>query len=70
MTVERWIAEQIAQRGIKQKWLAERAGMTEQKLSSCLTGRRNFKTKEFLSVCVAADINPLDYPGVGGEAHA
>lgn len=70
MTVEQWTAEQIRSRGLKQKFVAEAAGMTEQALSFVCTGRRKLSAEEFIAVCRAAGIDPLGYPAQRGGEHS
>ena len=67
MTPEQWVSTQIKDRGIKQKFIAEKAGIDQKKLSFSLTGRRRLTVGEFLAVCEAAEINPSKYPGNEGE---
>lgn len=65
MTPERWLADRIKDKGLMQRRLVEKAnipGFTNQKLSASLTGRRRIKVNEFVAVCIAADINPLECP--------
>jgi len=73
MTPESWLAGKIKEKGIIQKRLAEKAnlpGFTHQKLSASLTGRRRMRAEEFVSVCMAAGINPCEYPVHEGESRA
>lgn len=65
MTPEQWLSEQINSKGIKQSFIAERAGVpkfTTQKLSLSLTGRRNIQVHEFIAVCRVIGVNPLGCP--------
>lgn len=65
MTPEQWLSDQINSKGIKQSFIAERAGIpkfTTQKLSLSLTGRRNLQVHEFIAVCRVIGVNPLDCP--------
>lgn len=61
MTPEQWLSKQIKERGIKQSFLAGKIGVTEQKLSFCLTGRTRLTVPAFLQLCEALAIDPLDY---------
>jgi len=71
MTPEQWLSTQIKEKGIKQRFISDKTGISYQKISASLTGRRHFKTEEFLSVCVVAGINPMNYPvHAGGGADA
>lgn len=74
MTPEQWLSTQIKEKGIKQTFIAEKAGIPEfttQKLSLSLTGRRNLQVHEFIAVCSVIGVNPLDCPIPSeGEANA
>lgn len=65
MTPEQWLSTQIKEKGIKQTFIAEKAGIpdfTAQKLSFSLTGYRKMQVAEFLAVCRVIGVNPLDCP--------
>ena len=62
MTLEQWLSDKIKEKGIKQRFIAEKTGISEQKLSFSLTGRRNLLAEELLAICYVADINPFEYP--------
>ncbi len=76
MTPEKWLAEQIKKKGIKQRHIAENSGIpdfNEQKLSFSLNGNRKFQVEEFLAVCAVIGVNPMDYSiarAEGDEADA
>lgn len=71
MTPEQWLSAQIKEKGIKQTFIAEKAGIPEKRLSATLTGRRKIKVDEFVSVCIVAGIDPLKCPvHAEGEANA
>lgn len=73
MTPESWLAGKIKEKGVMQKRIVEKAdvpGLTRQKLSASLTGKRRMKAEEFLGVCDAAGVNPLEYPVHEGESRA
>lgn len=61
MTPEKWLSEQIKKRGIKQVFLADKIGASENQLSFWLTGRSRIPVSPFLSLCELLSINPLDY---------
>lgn len=72
MTPEKWVAGKVKESGITQKHIVETArvpGLTRQKLSATLTGRRFFRVEEFLGVCKAIKLDPLSCP-VEGERRA
>jgi len=66
MTPEQWFSSLIKEKGIKQKFIADKAGMDPKRLSMSLTGRRHLTVEEFLALCEAAEINPMKYPGREG----
>lgn len=64
MTPEKWVAGQIKAKGLKQRYIAEKAkvdGFTAQKLSAAINGRRHLTVEEFIAVCDVISINPFDY---------
>lgn len=62
MTPEKWLSERVKESGLKQSFIACKTGISSQKLSASLTGRRRLRTEEFLAVCYVAGIKPEDYP--------
>jgi len=61
VTPEQWIKEIINRRGLIQRRVAEWAQIPEARLSNILCGRGRFDVAEFLSVCIALDIDPGCY---------
>lgn len=51
----------IVDKGIKQRTIAARAGMTEQILSDILTGRRRLLADEFINICSVLGRAPEDF---------
>ncbi len=47
--------------GIKQKYVAKRAGISEEKLSKILSGKRKCDVNEFLAICSALNKKPDDF---------
>lgn len=45
------LKEYIEENGIKQKYIAEKANMSEPKLSSILNGNRKCEVGEYASIC-------------------
>ena len=65
MTPEKWIDEQIREKGMKKNFIVRRIklrGFTSQKLSAICSGRRKIKVEEFISICAVLGISPFDYP--------
>lgn len=47
--------------GIKQKYVAKKAGMTEETFSKILSGKRKCDVNEFLAICNALNKKPDDF---------
>lgn len=54
------IGEYIKQTGLKQKIVAERAGMSQQQISDICNGRRSVAAVEYFRICEALGVD-LDY---------
>lgn len=50
----------IGERGLKQRAVAEMAGMSNQMLSDMLNGRRLIKARDVLALAKALDVTPND----------
>lgn len=50
----------IENKGYKQKFIAEKAGFTEQQFSDLLSGRKSFSVTYVMPICKALDVNPND----------
>jgi transcriptional regulator with XRE-family HTH domain len=61
MTPEKWLSDKIKEKGIKQRFIAEKIGISEQAFSFSMTGRRNLQTEEFLAACDAIGEDPREY---------
>lgn len=61
MTIGEAIAESIREKGIKQRFVAEKAGISAQQLSDVCKGRRRMEAVECFNVCdaVGIDVNEL-----------
>ena len=65
MTPESWLAEKIKEKGLKQKYVADKAnvpGLTRQKLSAVCSGRRHITVEEYIAVCKVIGVSEFDYP--------
>ncbi len=51
----------IENSGIKQKYVAGRAGIDESSLSLILSGKRKCAVDEYLRLCVAMDVDILQF---------
>ena len=52
------VARIIEERGLKQRAVAKRAGMSDQTLSDMLNGRRLIKAKDILALADALEVTP------------
>lgn len=59
MTVEEKIKDHIQKNGIKQKWISERTGICENKISLTLNGHRRLTFSEYEMICGALEV-PVD----------
>jgi transcriptional regulator with XRE-family HTH domain len=48
----------INEKGLKQKFVAEKACFTEQEFSNLLSGRKRFDVTYVIPICKALDVNP------------
>lgn len=48
----------ISTLGLKQKNIAERIGVTEDRLSRILSGKSNMFAEEMIKLCIVLDIDP------------
>lgn len=58
MTMEQKMANHIEQRGMKIKYVAEKAGIPYQRLQAALNGGRKIKADEYLAVCAVLEVDP------------
>ena len=62
MTIEKTLAEKLAdaidESGLKQKYIAEKAGISEQALSAMLNGRQKIDVETFFAVAVVLHLTP------------
>lgn len=58
----------LKDRGIKQTYLAEKIGLTDQELSDSLNGRRIIKAREIPQIAFALDLTPNDLYEMGSRA--
>lgn len=55
-TIER-IKTHIKENGLKQRWVAERAGMTDVELSEYLRGKRRMTVDAYIRICDALGVS-------------
>lgn len=58
MAINRKINDYVANRGIKQSFLAARMGISAAKISLLLSGQQKFTADEFLTVCEILEVDP------------
>lgn len=46
----------FVEKGIKQKFVAQKAGIPERALSSILSGKRNCDIDEYTKICISLDV--------------
>lgn len=61
MVVQSRIARYLEEHGIKQRWLAEKLGMTDNQISAILNGKRKMSVDEFARICTAIGKTPNDF---------
>ena len=58
----------IEKSGMKKNVIAERAGLTKQKLCDIIAKRRNLDSNEMMRICDAMGISPNELVGYGTKA--
>ena len=51
----------VEQRGIKQTYIAEKTGWSNDKVSKLLRGVQKITAEDFLTLCSVLDLNPSDF---------
>ena len=65
MVVQSKVAQYLEERGIKQSWLAQKTGLTDNMISGILNGKRKMTADEFVRICKAIGKNPNDFMEAG-----
>ena len=60
MTIGERIKDYADSKGIKNKFLAENAGVSDSKMSKILQGKMNVSVIEYYAICKALDV-PMEY---------
>jgi DNA-binding Xre family transcriptional regulator len=74
MAVKENIKHIIRDRGLRQGYVAQKAGLPEKQFSALLTGRKVFRIEHLVPICNALDMNPnqvifySEEPTSSGEA--
>ena len=58
MDINKRIAEIVVERGIKQSFLAEKTGLSNDAISTLLRCKRKMSASEFLNICDVLNIEP------------
>lgn len=51
----------VTERGIKQTYIAEKTGWSNDKVSKLLRGALKMTAEDFLTLCSVLDLNPSDF---------
>ena len=62
--ISKKIKDYITKNGIKQRYVAEQAGLSENKFSLMMRGKRQINAEEYLSICKALNVQPSFFSGV------
>ncbi|MBQ1555295.1 MAG: helix-turn-helix transcriptional regulator [Clostridia bacterium] len=65
MVVQSKVAQYLEEQGIKQSWLAQKTGLTDNMISGILNGKRKMTADEFVRICKAIGKNPNDFMEAG-----
>lgn len=65
MVVQSKVAQYLKEQGIKQSWLAQKTGLTDNMISGILNGTRKMTADEFVRICKAIGKNPNDFMEAG-----
>lgn len=58
------VKDLIRTKGLKQKFVAEKMGLSPQEFSNILTGRKKFETEHVVPICNALNITANDLFGI------
>lgn len=58
MYINRKLNEYVTANGIKQIYIVQKTGLSADTISKILKGKRRILADEFLTICVALDIDP------------
>jgi len=61
MNINLKIANIVNERGIKQTYIAEKTGWSNDKVSKLLRGALKMTAEDFLTLCAILDLNPSDF---------
>lgn len=58
MYINEYINSYMEERGIKQSFLSQKTGISQDAISKILRNARGISAEEFIEICVALDIDP------------
>lgn len=58
MNINEYINTYMEERGIKQSFLAQKTGISQDAISRILRGVRGISAEEFIKICIVLDIDP------------
>lgn len=61
MLVYQGIATYLKQVGLKQKVVAEKAGISEKKFSALMTGRSTLNADDLMKICIVLNVSPEEF---------
>lgn len=61
MSIGEIIKEYMNKNGIKQTFVSGKTGIRKQILGQILLGKRKILTEEYFEICMALDINPIEF---------
>lgn len=69
MVINQRLNDYMVQHGLKQVFVAEKAGMKSQRLSAILNGKQKLTASEFLTICEVLNIDPKTFKGEAQSNH-
>lgn len=58
MYINEYINSYMEERGIKQSFLSQKTGISQDAISKILRNARGISAEEFIKICIALDIDP------------
>ncbi len=65
MNINKKLSEYISSRGIKQTYISQKTGISQDAVSRILNGTRRISADEFLSICAALEIDTNIFRNLG-----
>lgn len=61
MTINQRLNAYLIENGIKQRYLAKKTGISDDRISKIMSGGRKLLATEFLDICAALGLDPRDF---------